>query len=552
MNRRLVIAGIILIGLATIAMGLQTHAIGTVMSLKAYKGPQITDLYIIYADETLSMADRVKVTAYYTNGTRKYSNIYNNILIINGVSIIPLTNLNQNDTILVEVAIGNGKSKQDMSGQTIVKLRPDLTIQNINAPSTAFNTSYFNVNINVIELNNDAGANYTLLIKEGNSVMASKSSYISAGGTATISVPILINHVGLHSLSAVITDSDPAEYSTDNNQRGFSIEIIRPLQEPDLTVQSINAPASALPTSYFNVDVNVAELNMDTGAAYTLFIKENDIVLASSQSSVPAGGNVTVPFSLLINKTGTHTLSAIIQDSNPAEDDIANNRQDFTVEMIRPLISPADYTMWYYSQGDNYNNNKNLNSAAGGGTHIEVSQYIERKISERFYFKLTINKELIFPIDSLRIQLSNESGIMEEHENITVIPTKIEKGRPIASIFYPDTGTTLTITSISGLTEVKLEKRAIYQEILSSGYNYYSPSENRTWNSSLINQTGTLLKSRIKTGIYIEVIDDGSGYGGVGTMNLTLPVYFNSTWNDAGISGYRDIATYYTKQAGRT
>lgn len=88
--------------------------------------------------------------------------------------------------------------------------------------------------------------------------------------------------------------------------------------------------------------------------------------------------------------------------------------------------------------------------------------------------------------------------------------------------------------------------------MLSSGYNYYSQSANTTWNSNLINQTGTLMDARVRTGVYIEVIDGGIGYGGTETMNLTLPVYSNSTWADGGVSGYRNIATYYTKQAGRT
>ncbi|MFA4935545.1 MAG: hypothetical protein WC568_06885, partial [Candidatus Methanoperedens sp.] len=265
--------------------------------------------------------------------------------------------------------------------------------------------------------------------------------------------------------------------------------------------------------------------------------------LSSGAASVTAGGTTTVSLPLLISQVGNHNLSAIIENSTPAEDNVENNQQNFNVEITKLLLNQADYTMMYYSQNDDYHNSKNLNSADGGGTHIEVSDYTEKGISEKFYYKLTINKEIIFPIGSLHIQISNDSGIVEEHEHVNL---------ENETVYYPDTESTLTITSANGLTEIKLERSAKYQETVSSGYNYYSASDNTSWNSGLVDQKGVIMNPQIKTGAYIELIDDGIGYGGFGTMNLTAPVYSSSTWNNVGVMGYRNITTYYTKQAGKT
>ncbi len=656
MNRKMVIIlGIILLGFTAAALGSgsdvkESRAIasGIGITLEALKGTENTELYIFYSDAALSSADRVKVSVYNVNGSKKYTEVYRVVAIRNGVSTIPLANLNQHETVEVEVTIGSGSSRVEMLGKTDVRLRPDLTIQSISAPSSALSTGYFNADITVVELNKDKGANFNVVIKEGSTILASGAGIIAPGGSVTVSLPLLINQAGLHDLSAIIENSTPSEYSTlnneqrfsvkilqkpdltiqsisapatalntsnfsvnlniaelnkdtgasfivvikegstilssgaasitaggntlisipvritevgihtlaavienstpaednlENNRQDFSIEIQRPLSNPDLTIQSISAPATALNTSNFSVNLNIAELNKDTGANFTVVIKEGVNILASTSSTVSAGGNVSISLSLQINQVGIHNLSAVIEDSTPADDNTGNNQQDFNVEITKLSLNQADYTTMYYSQDDDYHNSKNLNSADGGGTHIEVSDYTEKRIVEKFYYKLTINKEIIFPVDSLHIHVSNDSGIVEEHEYANL------KNK---TVYYPDTESTLTITSAGGLTEIKLERSVKYQETVSSGYNYYSASDNTSWNSGSVDQKGVIMAPRIKTGVYIELIDDGAGYGGLGIMNLTAPAYLSSTWNNGGVTGYRNITTYYTKQEGKT
>lgn len=654
MSRKIILLLIILLGFSIAALGSNSNvkesratASGIGITLEALRGPEITELYISYSDTALSSTEKVKVNAYGIDGTKKYTEVYHDVAIQNGVSTIPLAFLNQHETVEVEVTLGSGSDRMEMLASTAVKLRPeiaiqsvaapetvlssmpfnadvtvaelnkdigadftviikegdnilasgkasiatggsttvsipllitqagvhdlsavvvdsspavystldneqsfsvevlkrpDLTIQSLDAPASALSRNSFNVDVTVAELNGDTGANFTIAIKEGDNILASGGAGVVAGGVATVSIPLHIAQVGLHNLSAVIQDSNPAEDNIENNRHDFSVEIQRPLLKPDLTIQSIASPATALPKSYFDVDVSVAELNKDTGASFSVVIKEGSTVLASGNASVAPGGNVTVSIPLLIAEVGLHNLSAVIQDSNPAEDNIENNHQDFSIEIMTPPLNEADYTMMYYSQEDDYHNSKNLNTAADG-VHIEVSDYTEKRMVEKFSYKLTLSRELIFPIDSLHIQVVNDSGIVEEHEYSNL--------RNETS-YYPDTESTFTITSAGGVTEIRFERNGRYQETLSSGYNYYSASDNTSWNTGFVEQKGVLMNTRAKAGVYVEIIDEGTGYGGMAEMNLTTPVYSSLTWNSGGVTGYRNVTTYYPKQEGRT
>lgn len=625
------------------------------ITVDALKGAEVTDIYISYSDANLTLADRVKIDAFYSNGTKKFTENYRNVAIINRTSLISSTNLNQNETIAVLVEIGSGKSVLKMTAQTRVKLRPDLAIQSINAPSRVLSGSPFDVDLNTIEINRDTGANFSITIKEGTNVVTSTSASIIPGGNTLIKIPLLIQQTGLHNLSAVIENSDPSEYSTLNNQQDISVEIIR---RPDLAIQNLTAPSAVLSGDQFDVDLNITELNNDSGADFTVLIKEGGSILASNTSSVSAGSRITVPVQLVINQTGLHNLSAIIidavpaedpssisnnrqdfsieivqpvqspdiaiqnisspntalsgsyinvnvtltelggvsgasfntvikeagtilgnasssitpggstevtisllitqagihnltvtvQDSIPIENNVGNNQQNFTVEITRPALNPVGYTSKYYSQTDDYHNSKNVNSAADGGTHIEVSVYNEKKISERFNYTSTINQALVFPIDYLHIRLSNGANVAEEH----ALSNIASSGSSTAFVYYPETDSTLTITVSGGTTAVKLERKAKLQTVQSSGYNYYSAVDNSSWNTNFANQTGILMNPALNTTVYLELIDGGTGYGGTETMNPAAPVYSNTTWNNAGVTGYRNIAWYYPIQTGTT
>ena len=618
--------------------------ISGVLSLQALKGVNDTDLTIYFDDKTLTLASKIKVETYYTNNTKKYVNNYHDVAITDGTVNYVLTNLSQDEKLTVRAIIGNGNSKTEMVALTTVKLRPDLTIQDVQYPASAKSKTEFDVGINITDLNKDSGSNFTLSINEGNNTLSSTLLAIGSGSNQTFSIPLNITQLGLHNLSVLITDSDPAESSTLNNRYDFTVEIVRgviiiedgiSLQalkgitntdlyvifkdgttsfannivvdahspdgtkistnsydnveitggttnliltdlnrndrititvtiedgktvyemtadatvklRPDLTLQSIESPSSTL-MGYFDVGINVAELNNDFGSNFTLSIKESGNTLTSTTGYVSEGGTVAVTVPLQLLQTGFHTLTAVITNLDTSEYSTANNQFEFTVEITKPSISLVGYTSRYYSQNDNYYSSKDTTVES----HKEVSQHMENTISENFKYVATINSELIFPIDYLYFRISNESGMVEEHEFTNIEPTSFASGKTISTIYYNDTGSMVTITSSSGLTEVKIIKTTKYHNLTSTGYDYYSSTVNTSWSTSSEYQTGTLMTSREKTIVYFEIIDDGFGYGGNSILDITVPEYSNKAWSNSGVTGYRNIETYYSIKTGTT
>ncbi|MCX9013669.1 MAG: hypothetical protein OIN89_02560 [Candidatus Methanoperedens sp.] len=409
------------------------------ISIKALKGISNTDLYIIFKDSTTSFANNIEVNAYNTDGTVKYTNNYNDVEISGGTANLVLTNLNQDEKVSVTVTIEDGSSVFQMVTSTNVKLRPDLAIQGVTSPTSVLIGS-FDAGIDIAELNNDFGSNFTLSIIEGGSTLASTTGYVKQGGTYSGTLSLQLVQPGTHNLTAVITNLDTAEYSA------------------------------------------------------------------------------------------------------------SNNRYDFTVEITKPQISLVGYTSRYYSQSDDYYSSKDLTVES----RREVSVYSENTISENFKYVFTINTELVSPIDYLYFRISNESGMVEEHESINIEPSTFASGKTISTVYYNDTGAVVTITSSAGLTEVKLVKSVKYRNVSSSGYDYYSETVNTSWSTGSADETGLLMNSREIAGVYFEIIDDGLGYGGYGLLNITAPEYSNTTLNSEGVTGYRNIETYYTIKTGVT
>jgi hypothetical protein len=409
------------------------------ISIKALKGISNTDLYIIFKDSTTSFVNNIEVNAYNTDGTVKYTESYNDVEISGGTANLVLTNLNQDEKVSVIVTIEDGTSVFQMVTSTNVKLRPDLAIQGVTSPTSILIGS-FDAGIDIAELNNDFGSNFTLSIIEGDIILASATGYVTQGGTYSGTLSLQLVQPGTHNLTAVITNLDTAEYSA------------------------------------------------------------------------------------------------------------SNNRYDFTVEITKPQISLVGYTSRYYSQSDDYYSSKDLTVES----RREVSVYSENTISENFKYVFTINTELVSPIDYLYFRISNESGMVEEHESINIEPSTFASGKTISTVYYNDTGAVVTITSSAGLTEVKLVKSVKYRNVSSSGYDYYSETVNTSWSTGSADETGLLMNSREIAGVYFEIIDDGLGYGGYGLLNITAPEYSNTTLNSEGVTGYRNIETYYTIKTGVT
>lgn len=320
-------------------------------------------------------------------------------------------------------------------------------------------------------------------------------------------------------------------------------------KSPDLMIKNIEAPVKAVYA--FNVKINISEIGKKS-AGFNISIKEGNKILALIPGTIEAEGNTQIDILIFIKEVGIHNLTAVIQDASPAETKTNNNQKNFSIEIIKPDLQTTPYTTTYYFQKDEYFNTKNINLAANGGTHIEVSTFSENKTIEKLYYNMIINNELVFPIDYLNIQIQTESGNKEIFEKAFVDQTITENGINIAFITYPEYGTKITLRVGNGYTEMIIEKRTQIRDVFSSGYNYYSDSDNSSWNTNSSEHEQNMLNPLVYTSVNIELVDNGIGYDGNMVMNLNPPVISNQQWNQAGYTGFRNVTTYYISQSGKT
>jgi hypothetical protein len=95
---------------------------------------------------------------------------------------------------------------------------------------------------------------------------------------------------------------------------------------PDLTVQSILAPAWAIVGTYVRITATVAELNHDTGARTTCALFVNDVAVDRAEGIwVDAGDTVSCAFTHVFDGQGLHAIRVTAADVNPGDWNPDNN-----------------------------------------------------------------------------------------------------------------------------------------------------------------------------------------------------------------------------------
>jgi gamma-glutamyltranspeptidase/glutathione hydrolase len=100
------------------------------------------------------------------------------------------------------------------------------------------------------------------------------------------------------------------------------------LRRPDLTVTQIDIPQDVVRTRAFGVNVIVAEVGGDMGAAARVELFDGATPLGNSDVFVTPGATSPVSFSVAIAEPGQQTLRARVTDAVPAEWDVAPNARE--------------------------------------------------------------------------------------------------------------------------------------------------------------------------------------------------------------------------------
>ncbi len=373
------------------------------------------------------------------------------------------------------------------------------------------------------------------------------------GKTQTDPISAFFNYIGDKLLGKTVPEINQSDVRGGSNRGsggGSPAAAVKQKEFPDISIQSLEVPTNA--TYAFTVKVNLQEVDGTSGATFNVTLKESDNILSSKSTEILAGGTASLSFPLILTKPGVHNLTAIVENSNPSEKKTSNNFKNFSIKIIKPLINPENYSTMYYYQVEEYNNRKSFNSASDGGTHLEVSEINKSTVEEMVNYRMLIYKELVFPLDYLLIRISSESGLKEQYELSYLDAVKFENGNSIFSIYIPDKESNITIRSGNGATEIKLEKKYLSVNTISSGYNYYTDLNNESWSKTTFNEVGTLIRPLISNTLYIEFVHNGTGYGGNQTTDIPSPSFVSTPNNAPGNSGFTNITRYYITKNGIT
>jgi gamma-glutamyltranspeptidase/glutathione hydrolase len=142
-----------------------------------------------------------------------------------GVAILHVAGFARHQPLhfLVHVKEGN---QNNLEAETVVLLRPDLTVVSLSVPTDVVRRQVFAVTATVAELAGDTGALATATLFDGTNQLASQPvSVVSGGTTNVLFAGVALGQAGAHALRVVVSGSEPAEANTANNEAAATVNV---------------------------------------------------------------------------------------------------------------------------------------------------------------------------------------------------------------------------------------------------------------------------------------------------------------------------------------
>ncbi len=202
------------------------------MELRALTGPQGADLRIGVRPaagcapvETLK---KVHLKTFADDGSVADVRNLDDVDAPAGVADIDLGQLDRGRQVSAEVLIqtGNPKRTDVLRGDATTRLRPDLVVTAVQAPQQTLTTRPIDVQADVSEVNGDTGADASVTLSWGDTVLGTQTVTVTAGGQT----PVRFTGVALTDavpveLSVDVRDADPAETDATNNRRAALVDV---------------------------------------------------------------------------------------------------------------------------------------------------------------------------------------------------------------------------------------------------------------------------------------------------------------------------------------
>ena len=191
----------------------------------------------------------------------------------------------------------------------MVKLRPDLAVESLTFPSSAFVNHPVNISANIVELNGDAAAATTCVLAiDGNVADQVKNVYVDAAGSVSCAFVYTFNATGSHTIGVTAANVVPGDWDTSNNSSSGTIDITNPntAEQAFASFQDNNGGFPVVRTSTFQ-EWYLGSLIEDTSDTFGNSGRTQDSNTQFSSSGCTGSTNA-VPWQFPVNVTYTESM----------------------------------------------------------------------------------------------------------------------------------------------------------------------------------------------------------------------------------------------------
>lgn len=208
------------------------------VQLKAYKGRTNTDVYMIFSSSNPAKypipSALKKLQLKITNASGDVVFLHNekSLALTGNLLVSSVLGINQHNKVEIQAHIKTAQTKNEeiVRGIVVARLRPDLKVFKVVAPSEVKINQQFQVEAIIKETNLEVGAVCNVSLYKGTTIFGTVPGVnVPAAGTVSV-VFEGVSHSVIESkdFSIVISNADPGEYSTANNSHNFTVNFTNP------------------------------------------------------------------------------------------------------------------------------------------------------------------------------------------------------------------------------------------------------------------------------------------------------------------------------------
>ena len=226
------------------------------LALRALNGPTGTDLDVRIRTakptcELPASLERVRPTIFALHGKSTRRLAFSDVPSPTGAASVHLGRLRRHQRVAVTVTFG---AQIVLRGKTWTLMRPDLVLQTVRAPKQTLAGRKFAAALTIRDRTRDLGAHALVTLTANGTALASIPFRVAARRRAVLRIPLTLQTPGTTPIDVAIVGADPAETTTANNTRRFSVEVT----EFQIVASSVLVPSLAGYGAQFNQHVYAA------------------------------------------------------------------------------------------------------------------------------------------------------------------------------------------------------------------------------------------------------------------------------------------------------